>query len=235
MFQQSQFPNFMELPPEIQEAILSHNPEMLTRYRLTSKELKALSGNLYIKELCQRYPSKDEIISYINNGPYRFCLYNDSIDNDSTVKTETGVIKMPVRWITSSIYNYALLRDESKYLKTDLFKLSIFHNNNDTISNEMKEYLHINNINPHEVIHYNFTFLNYSSNILTFSEIINDIEEVKTTNLMSYARIIPIRLGCMEINPHFVKKYIFNKLKTIKRIINSPNNITELLEAYIYI
>ena len=84
---------------------------------------------------------------------------------------------MPVRWISTFIYNYGRIENNENnqndinnkisYWKSDLFYLIIRHHINETITPEMQQYILEHDIRPNDIMRYEVAFGDYRSEILT--------------------------------------------------------------------
>ena len=67
--------SFNELPPEIQEQVLTSNPSLIRSSRRLSSNLSELTQRSYYNEFCPRPISNQEINLYINSYPKLFAIY----------------------------------------------------------------------------------------------------------------------------------------------------------------
>ncbi len=67
---------FLDLPPELQNAILSQNKESLYQAQFLNKWTNELTNNQYYRQRCAEHPSKKELLTYVNmKNPRRFGFY----------------------------------------------------------------------------------------------------------------------------------------------------------------
>ena len=244
---ESKFSNleFKDLPTEIKEAILQHNPDMIPAYTLTSRELHALATNLYIKKLCTKSISVNEIIAYIETIPKTFGIYEIFI-----IDRFRHPIKIREKHILSSIFDYYNVKNV--YHKFKLFDLVNYKNNFSTLSIPMLYYLKTNNIDANNIEHYDIiVYDNYqiTRDYITIPDTINYIKGLGSNESIMINRHIKVdlitayniyikRLGCMNINPNYAKDLI---LKDLDEISTKPlsefefknNSIPNLLKTYI--
>ena len=115
---------FSDLPVEIQENILSQDPQVLQQSRILSKPIQAVTEHQYIKQICQSPVSFNEFIKYVQRVEdrvgYMMITRSDSFATaliDNTIQSWTRYVN---NMYIFNAMDYSIRTSLGNYIKTGL-------------------------------------------------------------------------------------------------------------------
>lgn len=214
---------FEKLPPEIQEYILSQNPELITSYTKINPYMKNITSRIYLKELCDKNVSYNELKNFLINNPTKFGVYDLSITN---IKIFDRIRSSDIYFKTTNYIN--LINIEFDYQNIKLFKPTYINTTN------IFAVADLNIISDFNGIQFINDILNKNLNNTIQSTYISPSLCYSQLDLLSQYRIYKNRLGCIQRNPNYAKEKILKQLDSTYNFYLYNKNIISLLATHAY-
>lgn len=203
---------FTQLPPEIQEEILSTDPQLLHRSLTLSQEYSQLLSRNALRILCSKPISSAELRNYLENEqPRLFIIYNPSNSNAYPVNTGDSIVDS-----TATAYIYTL--SEGNHWNCSTISTMVLYHDPDNIIFEQYGLMPILALKDRAI-----------------NDILRDTDQSYLVDLLTTYRILRKRIGCVGINPIFAKNTVINLFSQIVSTHQNLGNPIYLFDLYCYL